>query len=53
MEDPHSFTLDRVFSGVNSVVVEYRTRDGRHGAEFMDFGTNGKIARVAAHYATA
>ena len=49
---PHlNFTLARVFSGVNSVVIEFRTNDGRHGAEFMDFARNGRIARVMAHYA--
>ena len=48
-----TFTLKRVFAGVNSVVIEFTTNDGRHGAEFMDFGNNGRIARVVAHYATA
>ncbi|HXI99814.1 MAG TPA: nuclear transport factor 2 family protein [Micropepsaceae bacterium] len=46
-----TFALKRVYSGVNSVVVEYHTRDGRHGAEFMDFGPSGHVARVVAHYA--
>jgi len=45
------FTLDRIFAGVGSVVIEFHTNDGRHGAEFMDFAANGKIARVIAHYA--
>jgi len=45
------FTLDRVFSGVNSVVLEFHTTDGRHGAEFMEFGRNGLVARVSATYA--
>ena len=45
------FTLDRVFSGINSIVLEFHTNDGRHGAEFMEFGRNGLIARVDAHYA--
>lgn len=48
-----SFALKRVFGGVNSVVIEFTTNDGRHGAEFMDFGKSGHIARVVAHYATA
>ena len=48
-----SFTLKRVFAGVNSVVLEFSTNDGRHGAEFMDFGNTGRVARVVAHYATA
>jgi predicted ester cyclase len=46
-----TFTLDRVFSGVNSVVIEFHTSDGRHGAELMDFAKNGSVARVIAHYA--
>ena len=45
------FTLDRVFSGVNSVVLEFHTTDGRHGAEFMEFGRNGLVSRVSATYA--
>ena len=45
------FTLDRVFSGVDSVVLEFHTTDGRHGAEFMEFGRSGLISRVTAHYA--
>jgi ketosteroid isomerase-like protein len=47
-----TFTLDRVFSGVNSVVIEFHTSDGRHGAEMMDFAKNGQVARVIAHYAS-
>jgi ketosteroid isomerase-like protein len=47
-----SFTLERVFSGVNSVVIEFHTSDGRHGAELMDFAKNGRVARVIAHYAS-
>jgi len=45
------FTLDRIFSGVNTVVLEYHSRDGRHAGEFMEFGKNGLVARVAANYA--
>jgi ketosteroid isomerase-like protein len=48
-----TFALVRAYVGVSSVVVEYRTRDGRHGAEFMDFGTSGRVSRVVAHYTTA
>jgi hypothetical protein len=47
-----TFTLDRVFSGVNSVVIEFHTSDGRHGAELMDFAKDGRVARVIAHYAS-
>src|SRR5262245_17322172 len=32
------FKLDRVFSGINSVVLEFHTKDGRHGTEYMDIG---------------
>ena len=46
-----TFTLKRVFSGVNSLVVEFATSDGRHGAEFMDFGKSGHVSRVVVHYA--
>jgi hypothetical protein len=45
------FTLERVFSGVHSLVIEYRTDDGRHGAEFMAFGPNGLVRQVSATYA--
>jgi hypothetical protein len=37
---------------VNSVVIEFHTSDGRHGAELMDFAKNGSVARVIAHYAS-
>jgi hypothetical protein len=33
-------------------VMEFRTSDGRHGAELMDFAKNGRVARVIAHYAS-
>ena|SRR5215831_1762306 len=45
------FTLDRVFSGVNSVVLEFRTSDGRHVAEFMAFGPDGLVRQVCANQA--
>jgi hypothetical protein len=45
------FTLDRVFSGINSAVIEFHTTDGRHGAELMEFGATGRVSRVLAHYA--
>jgi ketosteroid isomerase-like protein len=45
------FTLDRVFTGVNSVVLEFHTTDGRHGAEFMAFGPDGLVRQVSASYA--
>ena len=47
-----TYTLDRVFSGVNSVVIEFHTNDGRHGAELLDFAKNGQVTHVLAHYAS-
>ena len=47
-----TFSLVRAYASVTSVVVEYRTKDGRHGAEFMDFSAGGRVSRVIAHYAT-
>ena len=49
MPDLH-FTLDEVYSGVGSLVLEYHTKDGRHAAEFMAFGKNGMVSQVIAHY---
>jgi ketosteroid isomerase-like protein len=46
------FTLTRVFSGVDTVVLEYRSDDGRHAAEFMAFGKSGLVRTVAANYAS-
>ena len=46
-----TFTLDRMFSGVNSVVIEFHTSDRRHGAELMEF-KKGRVARVIAQYAS-
>jgi ketosteroid isomerase-like protein len=45
------FTLKRVFSGVNAVVLEFHRSDGRHAAEFMEFGASGLVSRVSATYA--
>ena len=42
------FSLDRVFSGVNAVVLEFHTHQGRHTAEFMEFGRNGLVSRASA-----
>ena len=48
-----NFTLEQVYSGVNSVVVEFCTSDGSKGAELMEFGESGRVCRVIAHYAEA
>ena len=45
------FALARVFSGVGTVVLEFHRTDGRHAAEFMEFGPSGLVSRVAANYA--
>jgi ketosteroid isomerase-like protein len=47
-----NFTLERVYSGVNSVVVEFRRSDGAKGAELMEFGESGRVCRVIVHYLT-
>ncbi|HEX5280492.1 MAG TPA: nuclear transport factor 2 family protein [Micropepsaceae bacterium] len=44
------FTLERVYSGVNSVVLEYCRNHGPRGAELMEFGPSGRVCRVIAHY---
>ena len=44
------FTLQRVYSGVNSIMVEFRRSDGAKGAELMEFGESGRVCRVVAHY---
>lgn len=46
------FTLERVYSGVFSAIIEFRARDGRHGAEFMEFSATGQVRRVVIHYAS-
>ena len=47
-----TFRLQRVYSGVDSVVVEYSRDDGRHAAEFMAFANSGRVVQVVAHYAS-
>jgi hypothetical protein len=36
--------------GVSSVVLCYVNQKGTKTAEFMDFGADGKVARVVANY---
>ena len=45
------FTLHTVYAGAESVVLQYSSYDGRSAAEYMAFGDNGLVLRVAAHYA--
>ena len=47
------FVLDEVYPGVESVVLRYRTGDGRKAAELMVFGAEGRVREVRAHYAAA
>lgn len=50
---PLKFTLRCCYPGVASIVLEYDRHDGRRGAEFMEFGGDGRIRRVFAHYTSA
>jgi ketosteroid isomerase-like protein len=44
------FELLDVMSGLSSVVICYTNQKGTKTAEFMEFGTNGKVVRVVANY---
>lgn len=44
------FELFDVFSGVDSVVLRYRSVNNLVAAEFFQFNADGKIERVVAHY---
>lgn len=46
------FVLLEVFSGVDSVVLRYRSVNNLIAAEFFQFKADGKIARVVAHYSS-
>jgi hypothetical protein len=45
------FDFIRLYPGVRSCVVEYRSINGLISAELMEFDAKGKISRVLAHYA--
>jgi len=45
-----SFHLQDVLWGLNSVVLYYANQRGTRTAEFMELGSDGKVARVTAHY---
>ena len=47
------FALDEIYTGVESMVLRYRTGDGRKAAELMVFGAEGRVREVRAHYAAA
>jgi hypothetical protein len=44
------FTLEDVFSGINSVVLLYKNQKGTRTAEFMELSQNGRVTRVVANY---
>ncbi len=47
------FVAGRVYSGAQSLVIEYQSVEGRLAAEMMEFNEAGLIVRVRAHYAAA
>ncbi|HPI92413.1 MAG TPA: nuclear transport factor 2 family protein [Deltaproteobacteria bacterium] len=44
------FELIEVLASIRSVVILYRTVFGRHAAEWMLFGDDGKVKRAIIHY---
>ncbi|MGH9563544.1 MAG: nuclear transport factor 2 family protein [Terracidiphilus sp.] len=44
------FTLIDVMQGLSSVVLYYENQSGTHTGEFMEFNSDGKVARVVANY---
>jgi ketosteroid isomerase-like protein len=44
------FSLEQVFSGIQSVVLVYANQAGSRTAEFMELSAAGKVARVVANY---
>jgi len=44
------FELFDVMRGLSSVVLCYRNQSGTKSAEFMEFGSDGKVTRVVANY---
>jgi hypothetical protein len=47
------FTLRRVYSGTQSLVIEYQSVSDRLAAVMMEFDDSGLVARVNAHYVAA
>ena len=45
------FTLRRVYSGAQSLVIEYQGVSDRLAAELMEFNDSGLVVRANAHYA--
>ena len=44
------FEIVRLYSGMRSCVLEYRSVNGLRAAELMEFNQDGKVVRVLAHY---
>jgi ketosteroid isomerase-like protein len=44
------FELFDVMFGLSSIIVCYKNQKDTKSAEFMEFGTNGKVIRVVANY---
>jgi hypothetical protein len=44
------FELIRLYSGIRSCVLEYRSVNGLRAVELMEFNPEGKVRRVLAHY---
>jgi hypothetical protein len=47
------FRLRRVYSGAQSLVIEYQSVSDRLAAEMMEFNDSGLVVRVNAHYVAA
>jgi hypothetical protein len=47
------FEFIRLYPGVRSCVLEYRSVNGLLSAELMEFDERGKVRRVLAHYSEA
>jgi len=45
------FELISLLSGVDSLVLHYRSVGGKLAAEYFEFDAAGKVRRAAAHYA--
>src|SRR5262245_3361642 len=49
-QPPLHFELLKVFVGVNSIVLHYRTASGRLAAEVLVFNDQGQVIKGSAHY---
>ncbi len=44
------FELYKVLTGINSVILYYKSINNRYAAEYMELNANGKVIQVKAHY---